>query len=266
MATLGLLLEDGLGCRISGPSGFPVDLGRRETARLGIGARKNSRRVLTPVCKPPPPRIPTPKPALRASTPVAKRLPASDDVRWIRRIRKGDETAANELFLRLHPVVISIVRGHLPRRTQEEDLVQVVFTKVFAKLHQFSGLVPLEHWVSRIAVNTCLNQLKHEKIRPEWRMSDLGEEQEAVVQQMAAVPADPASESSRHAGEVVTDLLARLRPEEQLVLRLLHLEERSVEEIGRLTGWSISCVKVRAFRARARMRKLWDEVYGADVW
>lgn len=188
----------------------------------------------------------------------------SGDARWVASARRGDNTAAQVLFERLYPTVISIVRGHLPRRTQEEDLVQIVFAKIFTKLHQFSGLVPLEHWVSRIAVNTCLNQLKHEKIRPELRMSDLSEEQEVVVQQLAATPGEPVEESSRHAGELVNDLLAQLRPEEAMVLRLLHLEERSVEEISRRTGWSVSCVKVRAFRARARMRKLWDETYGAD--
>lgn len=252
MATLGLLLEDGLGCRVSGPMGIGVDLGRRATGRFGVGARKKLHRVLAPATRPPPPSAPKVPTVLQ------------DDSRWVARVRKGDHAAAQVLFERLHPTVISIVRGHLPRRTQEEDLVQIVFAKIFAKLHQFSGLVPLEHWVSRIAVNTCLNQLKHEKIRPELRMSDLSEEQESVVQQLAATPGDLREESSRHAGELVNDLLGRLRPEEALVLRLLHLEERSVEEISRRTGWSISCVKVRAFRARARMRILWEETYGAD--
>lgn len=253
MATLGLLLEDGLGCRVSGPIGVSIDLGRRSPRRFGIGARAKPHRVLAPAPKPPPP-------SLSKKPPVVD----SGDSRWVARVRKGDNAAAQVLFERLHPTVISIVRGHLPKRTQEEDLVQIVFAKIFAKLHQFSGLVPLEHWVSRIAVNTCLNQLKHEKIRPELRMSDLSEEQEVVVQHLAATPGEPVEESSRHAGELVNDLLARLRPEEALVLRLLHLEERSVEEISRRTGWSISCVKVRAFRARARMRRLWDEIYGAD--
>ena len=45
----------------------------------------------------------------------------------------------------------------------EEDLCQMIFIKVFQKLSQFSGKVPLEHWVSRIAVNTCLNQIESEK-------------------------------------------------------------------------------------------------------
>jgi RNA polymerase sigma-70 factor (ECF subfamily) len=55
-------------------------------------------------------------------------------------------------------------------------LVQTVFMKVFANLDQYQGRVPVEHWVSRIAVNTCPNALKAEKARPELRWSDLSDE------------------------------------------------------------------------------------------
>ena len=50
-------------------------------------------------------------------------------------------------------------------------------------------------------------------------------------------------------------LLARLGPEDRLVIHWLHLENRSVEEVRALTGWSAALVKIRAFRARAKMRK-----------
>lgn len=96
-------------------------------------------------------------------------------------VRAGDEDAARLLMQRLYPQVISIIRTHRPRRTAEEDLSQMVFIKIFTKLGQFSGNVPFEHWVSRIAVNTCLNQLKAEKIRPEVRWADLSEEEEQVL-------------------------------------------------------------------------------------
>jgi RNA polymerase sigma-70 factor (ECF subfamily) len=182
-----------------------------------------------------------------------------DDRRWIDRVRQGDENAARSLVQRLYPTVIKSVRYHLPRRTSEEDLAQVVFLKIFKNLGQYSGLVPLEHWVSRIAVNTCINQIKHEHVRPEWRMSDLSEEQETVVQQLAASH-DPLPDGHRAtARELVEELLARMKPAERLIITLLHLEERSVKEVSQLTGWSVSLVKVRAFRARNRMRELWRE-------
>ncbi|HEU0273124.1 MAG TPA: sigma-70 family RNA polymerase sigma factor, partial [Candidatus Udaeobacter sp.] len=84
-----------------------------------------------------------------------------------------DDEAARALVRQLFPLVAKIVRAHRPRRMEEEDLCQMIFIKIFQKLSQFSGRVPLEHWVSRIAVNTCLNQIQWEKIRPELRHADL---------------------------------------------------------------------------------------------
>lgn len=181
----------------------------------------------------------------------------ADDVAWAARVRAGDEAAARALVERLYRNILKLVRTHLPRRTSEDDLVQAVFLKVFSKLDQFSGAVPLEHWVSRITINTCLNQLAHETVRPELRMSDLSEEQEAVVQQLASTEADLPGNHAQAARELVEALLARLPPDQRLVITWLHLEERSVAEVARLTGWSPSAVKVRAFRARHRMRRLW---------
>jgi RNA polymerase sigma-70 factor (ECF subfamily) len=183
------------------------------------------------------------------------------DTAWIAEVRAGNEDAARALVQRLYPTVMKSVRCHLPRRTSEEDLAQAVFVKIFRKLDQFSGLVPLEHWVSRIAVNTCLNQLQHESLRPELRMSDLSEEQEAVVNHLASTVQDLPGDQSRAARELVEQLLARLKPEDRLVITLLHLEERSTAEVSRLTGWSVTVVKVRAFRARHRMREVYRTLF-----
>ena len=171
------------------------------------------------------------------------------------RVRDGDDEAARQLLQHLYPLVISIVRGHLPRRTGEEDLAQTIFMKVFAKLDQFSGTVPLEHWVSRIAVNTCLNALQAEKIRPELRWADLSEDEEHVIQNLASTSEELDPDNGFAARELVNKLLERLAPADRLVLQLLHLEGRSVEEVRERTGWGTSMVKVRAFRARRKLKK-----------
>jgi RNA polymerase sigma-70 factor (ECF subfamily) len=189
---------------------------------------------------------------------------AQDDVTWIEQVKEGDEDAARALVQRLYPTIVKSVRYHLPRRTGEEDLVQAVYMKIFKNLGQYSGLVPLEHWVSRIAINTCINQLKHEQVRPELRMSDLSEEAEAVMERLVSTEEGLPDEQSAAAREIVCALLGRLKPEERLVITLVHLEERSVKEISRMTGWSVSLVKVRAFRARHRMRRLWQEMFEAQ--
>lgn len=195
----------------------------------------------------PPPRI----------APAKREAPDqwTDDATWLAAVRAGDEEAASALVQRLSPLVLKCVRARRPRRTGEEDLVQAVFMKIFSKLGQFSGEVPLEHWVSRITVNTCIKQIEYEAVRPELRMSDLREEEEAVIQQLAASNDDLPNDQAAAARELVQKLLALLQPADRRVITLLHLEGRSTEEVGKLTGWSTPVVKVRAFRARHKMRR-----------
>src|ERR1041384_2118989 len=109
----------------------------------------------------------------------------SDASALVEAAMQHDDEAARELVRRLYPLVAKMVRSHRPRRTSEEDLCQMIFIKVFQKLNQFSGKVPLEHWVSRIAVNTCLSAIESERIRPELRHADLSEEEQAVVENLA---------------------------------------------------------------------------------
>jgi RNA polymerase sigma-70 factor (ECF subfamily) len=167
-----------------------------------------------------------------------------------------DDEAARELVRELFPMVVKIVRAHRPRRTAEEDLCQMIFIKVFQNLEQFSGKVPLEHWVSRIAVNTCLNQIASEKIRPELRHADLSEEEVAVVENLAASSDELGPDKKLAARQLVDHLLSALKPAERLVIDLVYLQGRSVEEIRKITGWSAALVKVRAFRARQKMKGL----------
>jgi RNA polymerase sigma-70 factor (ECF subfamily) len=173
----------------------------------------------------------------------------------VRRVRQRDEEAARLLLHHLYPFVIKLVRAHLPRRTSEDDLAQTVFMKIFANLDQYSGKVPLEHWVSRIAINTCLNQLRVEKVRPELRWADLTEEEVFVLQSLVSVSDEVHPDEHVASRELVEKLLERLSPEDRLIIRLLHMEGRTVEEIRKITGWKAPLIKVRAFRARRKLRQ-----------
>jgi len=185
---------------------------------------------------------------------------AFDMADCVRRVRRRDEEAARQLMDRLYPLVLKVVRSHLPQRTSEEDLVQTVFMKVFANIHQYQGRVPLEHWVSRISVNTCLNALKAEKIRPELRWSDLSPETQRVMDSLAADDAGAPDTNGATARELLKNLMARLSPPDRLVVTLLHLEEKSVAQVQALTGWSGPVVKVRAFRARKKLQRLLNQL------
>jgi RNA polymerase sigma-70 factor (ECF subfamily) len=175
----------------------------------------------------------------------------------VRFARDGDEGAASVLLERLYPLVLKIVRSHLPKRSSEEDLCQMIFVRIFHRLDQDAGTAPLEHWVSRIAMNVCLNQLESERIRPELRHADLNDEQISIVEALASTAVELPEEQTTAASELVTQLLLRLEPKDRLIITMLHLEERSIAEIKAATGWNTALIKVRAYRARQKLKRIY---------
>jgi len=183
-------------------------------------------------------------------------------------VRRKDAAAAHDLVEHLYPLVIRIVRSHLPRRCAEEDLAQEVFLKLFTRLEGYRERpgIPFEHWVSRLAVRTCLDSLRAERRRPELRWGDLAEETAAWVKYMVSAADVPPHTSAAAARESLDVLLRQLLPADRLVITLLDLEERPVKEVSQMTGWSITSVKVRAFRARRRLRKIGWEWKGEEPY
>jgi len=180
----------------------------------------------------------------------------------VERVRRAaDESAARELVEGLHPLVMRIVRAHLPRRSSEEDLAQEVFMKVFTRIDQWRAEMPFEHWVSRVAVTTCLDALRHQQRRPELRWSDLSEAEAAALQNVLTEEGDDASSSDAVSDrELAHKLLDTLKPTDRLVLTMMDMEGRSIAEVHAATGWSATVIKVRAFRARRKLRKAFERL------
>jgi RNA polymerase sigma factor (sigma-70 family) len=193
---------------------------------------------------------------LNCYRPAAMADTAFDEAQCLAHVREQDEDAARSLVEHLYPTVIRVVRRNLPRRGAEEDLAQEIFVKMFEKLDQYRGEVPLVHWVSRIAVNHCLNAIRAQKVRPEWRMADLSEEQAATLDAVTS-DAHQAVHPSHLIGarELVEMLLNALSPADRLLIQLLEIDELSTEQVCEATGWSAPYIRVRAFRARRSLNK-----------
>jgi RNA polymerase sigma-70 factor (ECF subfamily) len=182
----------------------------------------------------------------------------------LERVRRRDQVACRELVEHLHPLVIRIVRSHLPRRVAEEDLAQDIFLKMFTRLEQYQGNVPFPHWVSRIAVTTCIDQLRAQKRRPEFRWADLSENEAEVLDNVLTDDRDVTPGDALEARELVHKLLDQLKPDDRLVIQLLDLEQKTIAEISALTGWNQTLIKVRAFRARRKLQKLFQELQNKE--
>ena len=132
--------------------------------------------------------------------------------------------------------------------------------KMFTRLEQYQGSVPFTHWVSRIAVTTCIDQLRAQKRRPELRWADLSETEAEVLDNVITNENDVAPGDALAAREIIHKLLEQLKPEDRLVIQYLDLDQKSLAEISELTGWNKTLVKVRAFRARRKLQRLYREL------
>lgn len=189
---------------------------------------------------------------------------AFDVAACLERVRQRDQASARALVDHLYPLVIRIVRSHLPRRVAEEDLAQDIFLKMFTRLEQYQGAVPFSHWVSRIAVTTCIDQLRAQKRRPEFRWADLSEKEAEVLDAVLTDERETTPGEALAARELVDKLLGQLKPDDRLVIQLLDLDQKTIAEISAQTGWNQTLVKVRAFRARRKLRKLFQELQSKE--
>ena len=172
--------------------------------------------------------------------------------------REGDESAFEEIMRRYSPRVFRFAGKFFHQRSLAEEAAQEVFLKAFTELGSYEGRGSMEGWLTRIATTTCLNLLRSSKRRPELRTSDLTEDQTDWLDKNlahAATEQHQSSERSLVAADLAGRVLQTLPPDDQLVLTMIDGEDASVKDVVNLTGWSESKVKVKAFRARRRMRK-----------
>jgi len=179
-----------------------------------------------------------------------------------RQAQDGDESAFAEIVRRYSPRVFSVASRFFRQRSLVEEAAQEIFLKAYTQLGSFEGRGSLEGWLTRIATNTCLNMVRSSKRRPELTVSDLTDDEEGWLnQQSAGDGREQASvENSLVAADLADRLLAVLPPEDQQALLMIDGEDASIKEVAEATGWSESKVKVRAFRARKKLREAMEKL------
>jgi len=145
-----------------------------------------------------------------------------------------------------------------------EEAAQEVFLKAFTQLDSYEGRGSMEGWLTRIATNTCLNILRSAKRRPELSVADLTEDESHWFDTNAGTAGDEQQtvEDKLVASDLADKLLDTLPAEDQVALLMMDGENASVKEVAEATGWSESKVKVRAFRARRKLRETMEKLLG----
>lgn len=184
-------------------------------------------------------------------------LTVNNDAELLERIRNGATDDFAELVRRHQPRVFAVLYRYERDHHLLEDLAQETFVKVWRALHQYDGRAPFEHWLSRIAVRVALDHLRRSKrLRNEVGLAELGEDALAWLH----TDDDGSGLETRQAREILAAAMRKLSPAEQLVITMLEIEGRSVKEICSLTGSSGVAVRVRAMRARTKLKKALEAI------
>lgn len=181
----------------------------------------------------------------------------TSDNRLVELILTGDETAFEQLFERYKRLVAAVGARYFQQPEQIEEIIQITFAKVFFELENFRGRhdFSLASWLGKIATNTCLNTLRTKKCKAESQLSDLSEIKINTLFTGAGGSGNDA-EKSMVERDLADKLLSSLGTEDRALLQMLYVEEKSIGEVAGITGWSVSNVKVRSYRARNALRKL----------
>lgn len=178
-------------------------------------------------------------------------LVSGEDRRDIEASLRGDERAYGRLVARYQSLIATQMWRFSRDPAVVEELVQEVFVECYLGLAKFRGQSPFLHWLRRIATRVGYRYWKG-KARDRRKDEALAQEPRVDVQP----PPDPAP---AEAAAWLQGILAQLPPEDRLVLTLHYFEELDMNGIAERMGWTRSLAKVRAFRARKRLKTLLEE-------
>lgn len=181
-------------------------------------------------------------------------LSVRTDAQLVELILAGDETAFESLFDRHKRFVGTIASRYFRQPEQIEEILQIAFSKAYVELAKFRGVYDLSFpsWIGRIAANACLDILRSQKRRPEDLVDNI-EAAETLIRDALIHRSDEECLSDR---DLADKLLSHLAADDRALLQMLYAEEMSAADAAEQLGWSISKIKVRAWRAKHSLRRI----------
>ncbi len=175
----------------------------------------------------------------------------------VERSRRGDLEAFNRIVLAYQDRVYSLCLRMVGSRQAAEDAAQETFLSAYRNVRRMRG-PNLRAWLLRIASNTCVDELRRRRRRPQVSLDATAPDAESGTPMDVADPAaGPESLALQgEIGEALQAELLRLPPDQRLAVILCDIEGLSYDEIAASMGSSTGTVKSRISRGRARLREL----------
>ena len=179
-----------------------------------------------------------------------KRSDIENDVQLIHMIKAGDKSAFGKLYHLHQNRVRAIVGRYVKDRDETEDLIQVVFMKVFQSLRHFRGESAFTTYLTRIAINVGRSHLRSRLSRKNGL--------ETIAQHMPepitlTTPEDSIIQKERH--QRLTQGLRTLPKAQQRAMWLRYIKELSYREIVWEMQAPLGTVKIWLHRGRHQLKR-----------
>lgn len=182
----------------------------------------------------------------------------ASDLDIIAQILNGEVNAFAGIIERHKRLVFRIVGNHMAAQYVEE-VAHDVFVRAYSSLAHFNNTGDFKNWLSSIAVRACYDFWRKKYRSREVPISSLSEQHVDWLERTVTDESEQSHDLGNRqmeARETLALVLAKLSPEDRMVLELVYLQEYSCSEAAKLLGWSVANVKIRSFRARAKLKIL----------
>lgn len=162
-------------------------------------------------------------------------------------IRSGDEQAFEQLFRAQYPVLCGYARKYLNDIDQAEEVVQEMFFNFWQKKEKLDINISIEAYLFRSVRNSCLNYLKHLKIREEHRLAtnqELRKKEQEVHDNVVALELQ----------EQIENVIDQLPPERKKIFKMSRYEELKYKEIAEKLNLSVKTVEAQMGKALKHLR------------
>ena len=164
---------------------------------------------------------------------------SSGDRELARRCADGDERALREVFEAHEPRLRKLLYRNLGSREDAEELAATTLLRFWRTARRFRGAGSLKSYLTRIALNLCLDQGRKRRVE---------------------VDVEPAPAAVEHSlSEPIRLGMLRLEPDDRELLSLYYLEEWDYNEICESLGIGYDVLRTRLVRARKRLRQIVEE-------
>jgi RNA polymerase sigma-70 factor, ECF subfamily len=178
----------------------------------------------------------------------------NSDAAVIREVLAGNVDAFELLVKRYQGYISGIVTKHVPG-DRIQEVAHETFVRAYQSLETFQARKPFKHWLSRIAIRCCYDFWREHYRNRETPISSMPREAQYWIEGLLTDRSVDSRPQDPEALHVLRWAMDRLSAEDRMVLTLVHLEEHTIAEAAGLLRWSVPKVKIRAYRARKRLRK-----------